>query len=300
MLNTISAKAKRTVSLFLKQYFSASLVQHIRKLKFKFSSNASSEFMFEPKVNKVLGEELRTSVEWKMATDLASPSGELYIKWSTISGAHKWHHYFPIYEKVFSELKFKPIKILEIGVYKGASLKLWREYFHKDSIIVGIDINESCKEYAMPEANLHVRIGSQEDESFLSSIIDEFGDFDLIIDDGSHIVSHMIESFNYLYLKGLKSEGIYFAEDIHTNYWLSHRDRHFSFIDFSKHLVDLMHFHYTIGDSEYYYRLGAKTRMNSIRVPKITPLVDEIRFYDSIVVFYKKSRELPVSEHLHT
>ena len=72
----------------------------------------------------------------------------------------------------------------------------------------------------------------------LQGVVEEFGPFDLIIDDGSHIASHMLASFNYLFLEGLNDAGIYFVEDTHSNYFQSHRDTEFSFMDMAKSLVD--------------------------------------------------------------
>lgn len=57
---------------------------------------------------------------------------------------HKWHHYLPIYERYFAPYKSLKPRFLEIGVSKGGSLSLWREYFGPDAVIFGIDIDPSC------------------------------------------------------------------------------------------------------------------------------------------------------------
>jgi hypothetical protein len=44
-------------------------------------------------------------------------------------GIWKWNHYFPIYHRHFSKFIGKPVKILEIGIYSGGSLDMWRSYF---------------------------------------------------------------------------------------------------------------------------------------------------------------------------
>jgi len=131
----------------------------------------------------------------------------------------KWTHYFPVYEKHFKPLTDKPIKILEIGILNGGSLQMWRNYFHPDSVIVGIDINPDCEVHE--EDGVHVRIGDQSDPEFLQSLIDEFGKFDLVIDDGSHHVSHVNKTFQFLYPK-IQNTGIYLIEDTHAAYWSSH------------------------------------------------------------------------------
>ena len=98
---------------------------------------------------------------------------------------HKWHHYLPIYEKFLSKYKNKPVKFLEIGVSQGGSLSLWRKYFGPDATIYGVDIDPQCKVYDGVDAQ--VRIGSQDDANFMSDVVQEMGEVDIVLDDGSHI-----------------------------------------------------------------------------------------------------------------
>src|SRR5690606_41306911 len=56
---------------------------------------------------------------------------------------------------------------------------------------------------------------------FLALVINNIGEPDLIIDDGSHINEHVIESFNFLFPR-LKSGGIYVIEDVQTSYWVDY------------------------------------------------------------------------------
>ena len=69
----------------------------------------------------------------------------MHALWATIPGGHKWLHYFPIYEELLAARRSAPIKVLELGVYRGASLELWHKYFHSGSTIVGIDIDETFR-----------------------------------------------------------------------------------------------------------------------------------------------------------
>ena len=159
----------------------------------------------------------------------------------------KWTHYFPVYEKHFKPLTDKPIKILEIGILNGGSLQMWRKYFHPDSVIVGIDINPDCKVHE--EDGVHVRIGDQSDPEFLQSLIDEFGKFDLVIDDGSHHVSHVNKTFQFLYPK-IQNTGIYLIEDTHAAYWSSHggsMDNPETINNVSKSMVDKINAEHTHG-----------------------------------------------------
>jgi hypothetical protein len=80
----------------------------------------------------------------------------------------------------------------------------------------------------------------------LDNIHNISGDFDIIIDDGSHINSHQIETFKILFPK-LKSGGYYFIEDVQTSYYLSDGGDGFylnnkkTAINFFKTMIDRMH-----------------------------------------------------------
>lgn len=227
------------------------------------------------------------------------PASEVYQQWLSVPDGHKWLHYFEVYDSLLQPLRSRPIRMLEIGVYRGASLKTWRKYLHPESLIVGIDIDPMCARFESQAENVHVRIGSQEDASFLTRVVTEFGPFDVVLDDGSHVCSHMIASFNHLFLPGLVDHGIYIAEDTQTNFWPGYRDQGYSFVDLCKDLVDVMHCHYAIQPSELSYRLGAPGQTPSLTVPLISSQILEICFRDSMVVVRKKPiGALPTSQHL--
>ena len=82
----------------------------------------------------------------------------------------EWTHYFSIYEAIFGPVRREPLRILEIGIWHGASLKLWRQYFdNAKSIIVGVDVLPECIRYDAPAAGIHIRIGSQADPACVGS-----------------------------------------------------------------------------------------------------------------------------------
>ena len=198
---------------------------------------------------------------------------ELWNYFTTNKGKKitKWKHYFPIYEKHFAPIRNKPIKILEIGILNGGSLEMWRYYF-PEATIVGIDINPLCKEHEQERIN--VRIGDQTDEKFLQSLIDEFGTFDLIIDDGSHHVAHVNKTFQFLFPK-LADDGIYFIEDTHAAYWDSHGGsikEPESINNVAKEMIDSINADHTRGQKEPDY---------------FTRNVKCMSVYDSIIVFDK-------------
>ena len=85
---------------------------------------------------------------------------------------HKWVHYFEIYERHFSRFRNKEIVIVEIGVFQGGSLQMWKNYFGDKAIIYGIDIDPRCKEFE--EENIKILIGSQSDRNFLRTVCKKF------------------------------------------------------------------------------------------------------------------------------
>lgn len=96
----------------------------------------------------------------------------------------------------------------------GHSLRMWKHYFKKGEIF-GLDIYDKS---ALEEDRIKIFKGSQVDQSLLNNITDKTGEFDIIIDDGSHINEHVINTFQILFPK-LKDGGIYVVEDTQTSYW---------------------------------------------------------------------------------
>lgn len=136
------------------------------------------------------------------------------IKYGTDKSSQT-HNYCEKYEKYLPFKRNAAINILEIGVLNGGSLKMWKEYFYC-SRILGIDIISDSRKYA--EEDIYIEIGSQTDGGFLKTICEKYGRFDLIIDDGSHMNSDIIFSFEHLF-GSLNSGGVYVVEDASVSYW---------------------------------------------------------------------------------
>src|SRR5947209_2374565 len=90
------------------------------------------------------------------------------------------------YDSRFQHLVDKPVKILELGIHKGGSLMLWRDYFPK-ATIVGVDLE--LPSGWVDQDRIRVFRGSQADAAFLNDVARQTAPegFDLIIDDASHI-----------------------------------------------------------------------------------------------------------------
>jgi hypothetical protein len=172
------------------------------------------------------------------------PLSALAIKHNT----DKWgsHFYTRYYHKHFSHLRDNEINVLEIGIggyddpiKGGESLRMWQDYF-PNARIYGIDIADKS---AHDSDRIKTFQGSQIDFSYLDKVIDYIGRVDIIIDDGSHVNSHIIDSFKHLFPRPDR-EGIYVVEDLQTSYWEQFGgssfclDRSRTAVNFFKRLVD--------------------------------------------------------------
>lgn len=128
------------------------------------------------------------------------------------------NHYIERYDPIFTPLANKEIKLLEIGVYKGGSLLMWRDYFPQGTI-VGIDL-KLPQDFVSTE-RLYVYEGSQTDVRFLSDVAGKTAPegYDIIIDDASHIGELTKITFWHLFNNHLKGGGLYAIEDWGTGYW---------------------------------------------------------------------------------
>jgi hypothetical protein len=193
--------------------------------------------------------------------------------WSDFIGnesrsAAKWKHYFPIYESHFCRYINRPLVMIEIGCGEGGSLRMWKRYFGPHAQIVGIDVRPECK--AFEEDQIAIRIGSQADEGFLAAVLKEFGTPDIVLDDGSHQMSHVNATFRFLYHR-TDSRGVYAVEDMHTSYFPNYGGglrREGTFIEMCKELID---------------ELNAAT--GNTKVTDFTHSTLSMHFYDSVVVF---------------
>jgi Methyltransferase domain len=194
----------------------------------------------------------------------------------------KWVHYFPIYSRHFAPYRGRPVRILEIGIYRGGSLDMWQWYFGDQVTLVGIDIDDSAR--AASDPRHAVEIGDQTDAEFLRQVSERHGPFDIVIDDGGHEMRQQIVTAETLFPL-LADGGVFLIEDCHTSYWESHnggRGREGTFIEWTKNRID---------DVNGYHQAGDVDRL-------WTDQVAGIHYYDSVVVLDKKTRFAPFAEQV--
>ena len=194
----------------------------------------------------------------------------------------KMDHYLDIYDRALTGWQGRQVSFLEIGIYKGGSLRMWRDFFGPGSQLTFLDIDPACQALELPGTT--AIIGDQADRAFLGAVASAKGPFDLIVDDGGHQMHQQITSFQALW-PHLADGGLYIVEDTHTSYWPGFGGGHRapgSFIEFAKDLIDKMHSWYTEDDAGFpLHPLAAE--------------IGSIQFHDSLVVVEKHLKPPPMS-----
>jgi hypothetical protein len=184
-------------------------------------NNEKSERIFKKKLSKSLKRYLRNLLDDIKTIGFGNNLEKLAKIYRTDKVGE--HNYTPHYQLHFSKLKYKKIKLLEIGAggyekpYEGGhSLRMWKRYFPFGSIF-SVDIYDKT---TIQENRIKIFQGNQNDKEFLDAVTNLTGELDIIIDDGCHINNYVIESFKILFPK-LKDGGIYVVEDTQASYWKS-------------------------------------------------------------------------------
>lgn len=210
------------------------------------------------------------------------------------TGADKssiFHYYTKVYDEYLSKMRHDNICFLEIGIYQGASVKMWEEYFPNAELHF-IDINPGYVEYHSERSQYHFL--DQSNKKALISLCNSLErPFEVIIDDGGHTMQQQRVSFETLF-PFLKSGGLYIIEDLHTSYWKQYggggtfknpKPSKHSTINFLKDRIDDLNM------------IGAKSQCaDKEKAPKsltdtLTIYQNEIEymhFYDSVCIIKKR------------
>jgi hypothetical protein len=141
-----------------------------------------------------------------------NPLMNYFLAHNTGPGIWKWLHYFDVYHRHLQRFRGKELNILEIGIYSGGSLAMWRDYFGPGTSIYGVDIEPACKAYA--NAWTHIFIGDQGDRQFWRAFNAQTPAMDVVIDDGGHKPNQQVVSLEEL-LPVMNDGAVYICEDIH-------------------------------------------------------------------------------------
>jgi len=203
-----------------------------------------------------------------------------------------FHNYCRQYEDLFTpSFRQLPIRCLELGVYKGQSLKIWREVFKNAECIVGVDIDQDSKMYESPFENIFIQIGDATSEEFINQINQKFGPFDFIIDDASHRNDHVIKSFELLFPL-LKDNGLYIVEDT-----ITYKASNFLNVDYPNHLEYFCKYLPYLNQWRHDSVSGVKDHcVDPFKINKkaeniFEASIDKILFGVSHIAIYKKVRQ---------
>ena len=126
-------------------------------------------------------------------------------------GVWKWLHYFDVYHRHLSKFMGRHVTVVEVGVYSGGSLRMWREYFGADCRVHGVDIQSECKAYE--DSYITIHIGDQADREFWKRFRELVPEVHVLIDDGGHLAEQQMVTLEEM-LPTLKPGGVYICEDV--------------------------------------------------------------------------------------
>ena len=154
-----------------------------------------------------------------MARDHKNPLLNIYEKYDEKYGFMHWTNYAIPYHRHMGRFyhSSEKVKMLEMGVQSGGSSRIWSQYFGSRLNYTGFDINPKCASLEDPSRGIHIVIGSQRNKLDLIKVCEDFGPFDIIIDDGGHRTIMMLNSLEILFnTKCMKDQGVFAIEDTHT------------------------------------------------------------------------------------
>ncbi len=137
---------------------------------------------------------------------------EIVAKYGTDKRAHG---YMELYEELFTPMMGSWLHLLEIGVWKGESLRMWAEIF-PDSNIYGVDSDPACAQHEDLLSNIVVTVCDATVKLDMHGVDDNCGPFDIIIDDGSHRPEDYIATYETMWPL-LLSGGYYCIEDLNVS-----------------------------------------------------------------------------------
>jgi hypothetical protein len=185
----------------------------------------------------------------------------------------KYDTYFIAYEALLEKYRDKKITLVEIGIFNGGSLFMWREFLGPKARIIGIDLNPDALEWR--KYGFEIYIGDQGEEKFWEDFFHKIGPIDVLIDDGGHTNTQQVITTHHA-ITNVRDGGIIIVEDVHASYFREFGNpSSFSFINFAFRIVD--------GINSRAFALRDIYRNYSSRVYSVS-------FFESMVAFHVDSR----------
>ena len=132
------------------------------------------------------------------------------------------HSYLPVYEELLQKKKLSAKSVLEIGIYYGGSIKLWKDYF-TNAKVYAVELFDLRHVWDVLQHDdrivLYTSTDAYDPQFVKTKLADQGLRFDMILDDGPHTLESM-KACIQLYLPLLADDGILIIEDIQSMDWL--------------------------------------------------------------------------------
>lgn len=127
------------------------------------------------------------------------------------------HSYIEVYEEILKPYRLKTGRVLEIGLFNGASLRLWEQYFI-NSKVYGIDCSETPHDGLadlrpmIAEGTHNIFIGDATKEADIDRCFVGIK-WDIVFDDGNHNINSQLQTFE-IFKNRMNKGGMIIIEDI--------------------------------------------------------------------------------------
>jgi hypothetical protein len=177
--------------------------------------------------------------------------------------------YFHVYEQLLSRFIGQPITFVEVGVYNGGSLFMWRRFFGEQARIIGVDLNPDARRWE--KDGFEIWIGNQSNPDFWAEFLKSVGPIDVFLDDGGHSNIQQIQTVVSV-APSIKDNGLLLVEDTHTSYMTQFGNpSKRSFMNFAFDIVDSI-------NSRFPEVTASSNSLNQH--------VSSVSFFESIVAFH--------------
>jgi hypothetical protein len=132
------------------------------------------------------------------------------------------HSYLPLYQNLLASKKETAKNVLEVGICKGGSIKLWSDFF-TNATVHGLDIIDSNSVWEGIKNNekiiLYTSTDAYDNDFFTKNFLNKNIAFDFMLDDGPHTLESM-KQFIRLYTQLMTDDGILIIEDVQCWSWI--------------------------------------------------------------------------------
>jgi hypothetical protein len=215
-------------------------------------------------------EESQMELKKKTQIELAAEGLRIFDSYSSSPYLSIKHtSYFHVYEELLSPYIGQPITFVEVGVYNGGSLFMWRHFFGEQARIIGVDLNPDARRWE--NEGFEIWIGNQSNPDFWAEFLNSVGEIDIFLDDGGHSNSQQIQTVVSV-APSIRDNGLVLVEDTHTSYMTQFGNpSKRSFVNFAFDVVDSI-------NSRFPEVSASNNSLNQY--------VSSVSFFESIVAFH--------------